>query len=153
MKEILSSISYFLPVTTLVVFIYFQLLMNINMLSIVYDFKFKFYLSIFLGLLSSIYIFINVDPTFVAIVFGIILTVLLIQGLKKFNNDSYNLSNLNKNIGVIELIYNLKLHSKEFTSKIIKKLRPLIDSIKNVKLKELINEKINNLKIISPSSE
>ena len=151
MKEILSSISYFLPVTTLVIFIYFQLFMNINMLSIVYDFKFKFYLSIFLGLLSSIYIFINVDPTFVAIVFGIILTILLIQGFKHFNSNSYNLFKLKKNISIIELIYNLKLHSNEFTSKIIKKLRPLIDSIENKKLKDLINKKINNLQITASS--
>jgi len=153
MENILSSISYLIPINTVVIFIYFNLLLNFHLFSIGYDFRFKFYLSILLGILTSVYIYLNISFEYVAIFFGCVLTYLIIKGIKTFSSRTLTLDSFRNNLKIIELIYNLKFHSNEITSGYINKLLPLIDSITNKSLRDLINKKINNLKFKNNTSK
>ena len=149
----ISAISYLVPVTTLVTVIYLYLLFRINLFSINYDFNFKFYLSILLGILSSIYVFYNINFNYIAIFFGCILTIFIFRGFRSFNSNSFKLSNLLNNIKIIELIYNLKNHPKEMTHDKVKKLLPLINRMENKNLKNYILKLINKVNLKGTRSE
>jgi len=153
MHYIISSISYFIPVTILVLFIYLHLLFNLNMFSINYDFTFKFYLGIILSIVTSVYIFSFVEFNHIAIFFGFVLTLFIIKGFKSFNSNSFQFKNLVNNIKIIELIYNLKFHPKDMTTNKINKFLPLIESLSSKNLKNYVYKLINKVKLINNDSK
>jgi hypothetical protein len=147
MDSLLSTVSHTIPVTVSLIGAYIYLLSNIDFLPIDYEFKFKFYTSIILGAISSLYLFTHMNFNFVSIIFGFILTFFIVKIFRLDNLDSYTSKNLINNIEIVEFIYDLKYNPKKFNEKKINKKLPMIKSLKNIRLKNYIYSLINRLKL------